>query len=63
MNLTDAIDVLVLTIQRNAGTGDRPESAHAIPIHRLQFPHNKSAIVLVDARASTFHITFVQTRT
>src|SRR5258708_38349145 len=62
MNLTGTIDVLVLTIHAHAGAGDRQEYADAIPIHRLQFPHNKSAIVLVDVQTSTFHITPVQTR-
>src|SRR6266852_1223463 len=32
------------------------QHADANPIHRLQFPHNKSAIVLVDVQALTFHI-------
>src|SRR5882724_1213998 len=61
MSLTDAIDVLMLTIHAHAGAGDRQEYADAIPIHRLQFPHNNPAIVLVDVHASTLHIGLVQT--
>jgi hypothetical protein len=59
MNLIGAIVVLVLTIH---AAGDLQEYADTIPIHRLQFPHNKSAILLVDVQASTFHIALVQTR-
>src|SRR5450631_1256765 len=35
--------------------GDLQEYADTIPIHRLRFPHNKSAIVLVDVQTLTFH--------
>src|SRR5229473_664221 len=42
--------------------GDLQEYADTIPIHRLQFPHNKSAIVRVDVQTLTFHIGFVETR-
>jgi len=42
--------------------GDLQEYADTIPIHRLQFPRNKSAIVLVDVQTSTFHIGLVETR-
>jgi hypothetical protein len=34
---------------------DLQEYADTIPIHRLQFPHNKFKIVLVDVQALTFH--------
>jgi hypothetical protein len=61
MNFADAIDVLVLTIRAHAGAGDCQEYADAIPIRRLQFPHNKSAIVLVDVQTLTIHIGLVQT--
>jgi hypothetical protein len=33
--------------------GDLQEYADAIPVHRLQFPHNKSAIALVDVQTLT----------
>jgi hypothetical protein len=41
---------------------DLKEYADPIPIHRLQFPHNKSAIVLVDVQTLAFHIGPVETR-
>src|SRR5229473_83617 len=34
--------------------GDLQEYADTIPIHRLQFPHNKSTIVLTDVQTLTF---------
>jgi hypothetical protein len=42
--------------------GDLQEYADTIPIHRLQFPHNKSAIVLVDVQTLTFHTGLAETR-
>jgi hypothetical protein len=42
--------------------GDLQEYADTIPIHRLQFPRNKSAIALVDVQTSTFHIGLAETR-
>src|SRR6267142_5597708 len=42
--------------------GDLQEYADTIPIHRLQFPHNKSATAFVDVQTSTFHIGLVETR-
>src|SRR5258708_35065738 len=41
---------------------DLQEYADTIPIHRLQFPHNKSTIVLVYVQTSTFHIRLIETR-
>src|SRR4030081_1760200 len=41
---------------------DLQEYADTIPIHRLQFPHNRSTIVLVDVQTSTFHIRHMETR-
>jgi len=46
VDLAGAINVLVLT----------PSSMDANPIHRLQFSHNKSAMVPVDVPALTFQI-------
>jgi len=37
--------------------GDLQEYADTIPIHRLQFPHNKSTIVLTDVQTLTFRQT------
>src|SRR6266851_4632419 len=62
MDLTGAINVLVLTIHAHAGAGDPQEYADTIAIHRLQFPHNKSAIVLVDAQTLTFDIRLVENK-
>jgi len=62
MDLTGAINVPVLTIDAHSGAGNLQEYADTIPIHRLQFPHNKSAIILVDARTLTFHIGLVQNK-
>jgi hypothetical protein len=42
--------------------GDLQEDADPIPIHRLQLPHNKSAIILVDVQTSTFHGRLAETR-
>src|SRR5260221_6627382 len=61
MNLTGAINVLVLTIHAHAGAGDLQEYADTISFNRLQFSHNKSAIVLVDVQTLTFHIALVET--
>src|SRR6267154_4543553 len=58
MDLADAIDVLADDL---CAGEDCQEYADAISIHRLQFPHNNSAIVLVDVPASTFHIGLVET--
>src|SRR4030088_418151 len=41
---------------------DLQEYADTIPIHRLQFLHNNSTIVLVDVQTSTFHIRLMETR-
>ena len=62
MDLTGAIDVLVPTIHAHASAADLKEYADTIPIHRLQFLHNKSTIVLVDVQTSTFHIGLLETR-
>jgi hypothetical protein len=62
MDLTGAINVVVLTIHTHARAGDLQEYADTIPIHRLQFPHNKSAVVLVDVQTLTLHIGLVETR-
>ena len=56
MDLTGAIDVLVPTIHAHAGAADLKEYEDTIPIHRLQFPHNKFAIVLADVQTLTFHL-------
>src|SRR5260370_14223417 len=58
MELPGEINAVVL-IRVHAGTGLR-EYADTIPIHRLQFPHNKSAIVLVDVQTLTPHIERVE---
>jgi hypothetical protein len=50
MDLTGAINVLVQTFHTRAGAGDLQEYAEMIPIRRLQFSHNKSAIVIVDVQ-------------
>jgi hypothetical protein len=42
MDLTDAINLLVLKIDAHASVDDPQEYANATAIHRLQFPHNKS---------------------
>jgi hypothetical protein len=62
MDLTGAISVLVPTIRAYAGAGGLQEYADTIAIHRLQFSHNKSAIVLVDVQTLTNHIGLLQTR-
>jgi hypothetical protein len=62
MDLTGAIDVLVPTIHAHAGAADLKEYEDTIPIHRLQFPHNNSAILPVDVQTLTFHIGLVETR-
>jgi hypothetical protein len=62
MALTSAISVLVLTIHTHVGADDLQEYADTIPIHRLQFPHNNSAIVLVDVQTLALHIGLVETR-
>jgi len=51
-----AVNILVLTTYEHTGAGDLKKYADAIPIYRLQVPHNKSAILLVDVQTSTFHI-------
>jgi hypothetical protein len=51
-----------LTIHAHAGARDPWEYADTIAIHQLQFPHNKSAIILVDAETSTFHIGLVENK-
>jgi hypothetical protein len=40
---------------------DLQEYADTIPIHRLQLPHNKHAIVLADVQTLAFHIGLVET--
>ncbi len=62
MDLAGAINVPVPTIDAHAGAGDLQEYADTIAIHRLQFPHNKSAIILVDAQTLTFHIGLVENK-
>src|SRR5258705_3717187 len=42
--------------------GDLQEYADTIPIHRLQFPRNKCAIVLVDVQTLTFHAGLVEAK-
>jgi hypothetical protein len=43
MDLTDAINLLVLKIDAHAGADDPQEYAHATTaIHQFQFPRNKS---------------------
>jgi len=42
MDLTDAINLLVLKIDTHAGADDPQEYANATAIHRFQFLHNKS---------------------
>jgi hypothetical protein len=61
MDLTGAIGV-VPTIHAHAGAGNFREYADTVPNHRLQFAHNKSAIVLVDVQTLAIHIVLVKTR-
>jgi hypothetical protein len=45
---------VLLTIHAHVEPSSR-NYADTIRVHRLRFPHNKSAIILVDVLTSTFH--------